>query len=155
MNGGISDGTGRHPATSHRVRWAIIAVAVAVVTFSLVTLWVGRAPGRPAGITGKLVNHGTANVGDGTRITVVLGARSFNPTFLRAPAGTRFVVHLQAEGFSAHSFTVPSLGIDVTVPPGGVADVSITVPDAATSVFYCRFHRALGMQGAIVRQTEP
>jgi plastocyanin len=151
MNRGVSEPTGRHRGVSHDVRWAIlIGVAVVVVAFALVSLWVGRAPGRPAGITGKLVNHGTVNVREGTRVTVVLGARSFNPTFLRGPAGTRFLVHLQAEGFHAHSFTVPSLGIDVTLPPGGVADVSITIPEAATSVFYCRFHRPLGMQGAIL-----
>ena len=71
---------------------------------------------------------------------MILGERSFSPTFLKGAPDTRVVVLLHAEGFHAHSFTVPSLGIDITIPPGGTAEVPITIPAGPTTLFYCRFH---------------
>jgi plastocyanin len=143
----------RGEGTSRGVRRAILLTMAALVVVAVVLIWARPSPDRPTGITGKLVNHGTTNVHEASKITVVLGERSFSPTFLRGPAGTRFLVHLQAEGFHAHSFTVPSLGIDVTLAPGSVTDVPITIPAASTSIFFCRFHRSQGMQGAIIERS--
>src|SRR3954469_23637943 len=145
----MNDPLGGRTTQGRVVRRAILVVGITVAVAVFVSVRLHHSPSRPRGVSGKVIYHGTATVRDGGDVNVVLGDRSFDPTYVKGPAGARFVVHLRAEGFHAHSFTVPSLGIDVTVPPGGTADVPVTIPANPSTVFYCRFHQAQGMQGAI------
>jgi plastocyanin len=53
------------------------------------------------------------------------------------------------DGVSQHSFTMDRLGIDVVVQPGQSATVDVSPPRPGVYPFYCRFHEAYDMRGAI------
>ena len=95
-------------------------------------------------------DHGTADAKDGMELE--LDNFYFGPTVIEATAGQTFKVELFNEGETPHTFTVDSLGIDVTLAPEERKEVSITAPSAAGTVpFYCKFHQTSSkMQGALV-----
>ena len=95
-------------------------------------------------------DHGTATASDGMELE--LDNFYFGPTVIEATPGQTFKVELFNEGGAPHTFTVDSLGIDVTLAPEERKEVSITAPSAAGTVpFYCKFHQTSSkMQGALV-----
>jgi plastocyanin len=72
----------------------------------------------------------------------------FNATFLKADPGATVTVELKNEGKNQHTFTIDSLGIDKVLNPDGKATVQVKIPATGQAAFYCRFHKANGMQGA-------
>jgi plastocyanin len=74
----------------------------------------------------------------------------FGPTFIEADPGSTVTLTLHNEGSVDHTFTVDSADIDETVSPGDEAEVEVQVPNSGSLAYYCRFHRARGMQGAVV-----
>jgi len=95
-------------------------------------------------------DHGTATASDGMELE--LDNFYFGPTVIEATPGQTFKVELFNEGGAPHTFTVDSLGIDVTLAPEERKEVSITAPGTAGTVpFYCKFHQTSSkMQGALV-----
>jgi plastocyanin len=95
-------------------------------------------------------DHGTATAKDGMEVEV--DNFYFGPNVIKATPGQTFKVALANEGGATHTFTIDSLGIDVTLAPEQKMDVTITAPSAAGTVqFYCRFHQSSSnMQGAIL-----
>jgi plastocyanin len=95
-------------------------------------------------------DHGTAEAKDGMEVEV--DNFYFGPTVIEATAGQTFKVELFNEGEVPHTFTVDSLGVDVTLAPQEKKEVTITAPSAAgTVLFYCKFHQTSSkMQGALV-----
>ena len=95
-------------------------------------------------------DHGTAKAKDG--MEVELDNFYFGPNVIEATPGQSFKVELKNEGSAPHTFTIDSLGVDVTVAPGQTGEATVTAPAAAGTVqFYCRFHKSSkNMQGALV-----
>ena len=127
---------------------AVVVLVGIVVGLHLLNRPGASAPG--AALPGKVVNRGTATVAPGATLNITLGSTSFAPTFVKGPSGARIVLHLQNEGYHAHTFTAPALGVDVVLAPGQVADVPVKLPDPGTVRFECTFHSALGMKGAFI-----
>jgi plastocyanin len=100
----------------------------------------------PAGVA----SHGTEKAKDG--LEVELDNFYFGPNVINATAGQVFKLDLANEGSTPHTFTIDSLGIDVTVAPDEKMEVSVTAPSAAGDVeFYCKFHKtSSNMQGVLV-----
>ncbi|MEA2828109.1 MAG: hypothetical protein QOG43_2548 [Actinomycetota bacterium] len=100
----------------------------------------------PAGVTA----HGTEKAKDG--LEVELDNFYFGPNVIEATPGQVFKVDLANEGSAPHTFTIDSLGIDVTVAPDQKMEVSVTAPATAGNLeFYCKFHRtSSNMQGVLV-----
>jgi plastocyanin len=73
----------------------------------------------------------------------------FKPTVVSGDAGSTISVELKNEGSVPHTFTSDDLGVDETVQPGATADVDVTFPGSGTAVYFCSFHRALGMLGEL------
>jgi plastocyanin len=49
-----------------------------------------------------------------------------------------------------HTFTVDAQGVDEELAPGDSIDVDVKIPkNGKAAIFYCRFHKASGMQGAL------
>lgn len=101
-------------------------------------------------LEGNVDDHGTADLGDATTLTLELDDQYFEPTFVRAPGGVTVTITLDNRGDVSHTFTVDELGIDEQVAPGDAATVDVMLPDAGQLAFYCRLHVAAGMQGAFV-----
>ncbi len=105
----------------------------------------------PAGVTleGKVTAHGQKTLTGATpTVEVEQDDFYFGPTFLKADPGATVTVQLKNEGKNQHTFTIDSLGIDQVLNPDGKATVQVKIPATGQAVFYCRFHKANGMQGA-------
>jgi plastocyanin len=134
------------------VRRAIV-VGVVVVTGLLGpgAAVVGASPAKappPVKLSGKVTVTGTKTVKKG-RIDLEQDDFYFNPTFIKAKAGSTIKVKLENEGSASHTFTIDKLSIDKEVAPDKTATVSVKVPKTGAVAFYCRFHKSKGMQGAI------
>jgi plastocyanin len=102
----------------------------------------------PVQLTGQVTNKGTATAANGS-ISIQATDFAFSPTFVKAPGGSTLTVNLKNAGQSTHTFTIDSPHVDQTLAPGATMTVKVTVPSSGSVNFYCRFHRTLGMQGAI------
>lgn len=105
----------------------------------------------PAGVTleGTVNGHGQKSL-TGATPTVAMEQDDFyfGPTFLKADPGATVTVQLKNEGKNQHTFTIDALGIDQVLNPDGKATVQVKIPATGQAVFYCRFHKANGMQGS-------
>jgi plastocyanin len=106
-----------------------------------------------AGLTGKVNfdSDPTNIVATPTSDTqeIELSSYYIGPSFINVKAGTTLHATLKNAGKITHTFTIDSLHIDKTLSPGATATVDITIPASGALQFYCRFHRSMGMQGAI------
>jgi plastocyanin len=103
--------------------------------------------GPPVSLAGTVNDHGTKTL-TGTELEMELDDFYFGPTFVKAPGGTTVKVALENEGKAPHTFTIDALGVDKVLQPGEKATVTVALPAGGTVAFYCRFHKASGMQGA-------
>ena len=102
----------------------------------------------PVKLAGGVNNKGTKTVKGGT-IDVEVSDYYFEPTFLKAKAGTTVKVKLKNAGSAQHTFTIDSQKIDKALSPGSTTTIDVDIPANGTPVnFYCRFHVSSGMQGA-------
>ncbi|MEA3075916.1 MAG: hypothetical protein QOF60_824 [Actinomycetota bacterium] len=74
----------------------------------------------------------------------------FKPSSVNVKGGTTVKVTLKNEGSTAHTFTIASPAVDVTVDPGKTATAEVAVPASGTVPFFCRFHEGSGMKGTLV-----
>ncbi len=103
---------------------------------------------NPVKLSGKVNNKGTATAAGGT-IEIDESDFAFNPTFVRVPSGTKtLTVMVKNVGTTMHTFTIPSQSIDVVLTPSSTAAITVDVSRKGAIPFVCRFHQALGMQGA-------
>lgn len=73
---------------------------------------------------------------------------AFEPKALTAK-GSTLAVNLTNAGSAGHTFTIDDPKIDTTVPAGGTGQVLVALGSKTSVAFYCRFHRASGMEGTI------
>jgi len=132
---------------------AVAVAATVLVSLSIVGPGAGattaaKGGNNPVKLTGKVNVAGTGTATNGT-VAIQATDFAFNPTFVKVPAGTTSVtVNLTNAGTHQHTFTMPSQNVDQVLNPGQSATVTVTVPKSGALMFYCRFHRQLGMQGA-------
>lgn len=99
-------------------------------------------------ISGSVDDRGSA-AASGTTITVAAGDSFFQPTCTTAvPAGT-VTVTIHNNGSALHNFSVTDQSIDMDVSPGQTITVQVKVGSSPVA-YFCKYHRASGMQGALV-----
>jgi plastocyanin len=94
-------------------------------------------------------DHGTKTVSRGGKTEVELDDFYFEPTVLKGRAGSQVTLELKNEGSTEHNFTIDSQGIDKDVEAGEDAKVSVTIPQSGEISFYCKYHKSMGMAGAL------
>jgi plastocyanin len=109
----------------------------------------GASTAAPVQLSGTVTNKGVATASGGS-IEIDAKDLYFSPTFVKAPAGSTLNVTIKNEGTNQHTFTIDGANIDKSLAPGQSTTVSVKVPASGSVNFYCRFHRGVGMQGAIV-----
>ena len=107
----------------------------------------------PVQMPGAVVNKGSLNdsrSGAAFTVTIDVGDDWFSPTFIKAPPGAHVTLHLVDVGQMTHTFTIDGQHVDVVLDSRGQkAGASIVVPSSGQPViFYCKYHQAVGMQGA-------
>jgi plastocyanin len=102
----------------------------------------------PVQLTGKLTNKGVTDATGKTTVELEADDYYFQPTFVKATPGSSLTIQLKNEGKQVHTFTIDGVA-DQMVNPDQTKTIQVTVPQNGAFNFYCRFHRSLGMQGAI------
>jgi plastocyanin len=119
-------------------------------TKSKTTTAVGSS--APVRLSGKVTDKGTKDATGKSSIEIEADDFYFNPTFVKATPGASLEIELKNEGKQLHTFTIQGT-VDQMVNPGETKTIQVSVPTDGAFNFYCRFHRALGMQGAIFTAT--
>jgi plastocyanin len=112
----------------------------------------GSASASPTTITignDTANDHGETSVTGKSSLEVEQDNFYFGPTVITGSAGQQLTVALKNEGTVAHTFTIPSLNVDVELQPDQTKDVQLTFPSSGFTEFYCRFHRTSGMVGEL------
>jgi plastocyanin len=114
----------------------------------------------PVAITGRVVEKGRADdTAEGAEVHVAMdsGDNYFSPTYVKASPGARVTLDITNVGTIAHTFTIDSAHIDkVFGRKGDKATVTVVMPPAGQAlVFYCKYHREAGMQGALYSTPAP
>jgi len=145
---------------------SVVDVASSTVT---ATVQVGNAPRKivvqpgPVGQgvtpvpTAQAPTHGTVTISDhGTlevkgQTTVELEADEyyFKPTFLQGAPGQRLTLEIENESGTLHNISLPEQHLDMDIPPKGKVTVEVVFPASGAVRFFCKFHEALGMHGAL------
>ena len=92
-------------------------------------------------------DHGTKSVSG--EVEIELDDYYFEPTVLKGKPGAKVTLELKNEGSVEHNFTLASQSIDKSLSPGATAKVSVTIPKTGEVSFYCKFHKSMGMAGAL------
>jgi YVTN family beta-propeller protein len=145
---------------------SVVDVASGTVT---ATVQVGNAPRKivvqpgPGGQgvipapTAQAPTHGTMTISDHgilevkgqTTIELEADEYYFKPTFLQGAPGQRLTLEIENESGTLHNISLPEQHLDMDIPPKGTVTVEVVFPASGTVRFFCKFHEALGMHGAL------
>ncbi len=118
---------------------------------AVLLLGVAFAPAAAASqVNGTTINdHGTQNVSNATSVAMTMGNGYFSPSTLQGRPGQTLTIDLTNGSSVSHTFTIASQNVDTTVAPGQKASVTVKFPTSGSTVFICRFHTSMGMNGAL------
>jgi uncharacterized cupredoxin-like copper-binding protein len=94
-------------------------------------------------------NHGFEDVRGGKSVNLDLNDDYFEPTAIKGNRRQKVAVVLKNYGKHLHNFTLPAEGIDRDVAPGKTATLIVHIPRSGEIGFYCKYHKRLGMAGAL------
>ena len=107
-----------------------------------------ESEGTQATIAGLTANdHGTKQVGEDAEVE--LDDFYFDPTVLKGKPGAQVTLELKNEGSTEHNFSIDAQNIDQDVDEGKSATVTVTIPQSGEVSFYCKYHKSMGMAGAL------
>jgi plastocyanin len=95
----------------------------------------------------KANNHGSKTVS--TSAEVEADDYYFKPTVIQGKAGSTVTLDLKNEGSVEHNFSIDGQTIDKDLEPGDSAKVTVTIPKSGAISFYCKYHKSMGMAGAL------
>jgi plastocyanin len=108
----------------------------------------GQSSGTKTTIAGLSANdHGSKEV-SGTA-EVELDDFYFNPTVLKGKPGSKVTLTLKNDGKVKHNFDLDAQKIDKDIDPGKSTTVTVTIPQSGQVSFFCKYHKSMGMAGAL------
>jgi plastocyanin len=138
----------------------VVVIAVPVTLVALAAAGCGGSSKSGSGSTSKsggggqktiagvkANDHGSKNVSG--EAEVELDDFYFEPTVLRGKPGSQVTIELKNEGSTEHNFTIDAQKIDEDVEAGEDAKVTVTFPKSGVLSFYCKYHKSMGMAGAL------
>jgi plastocyanin len=138
----------------------VVVIAVPVTLVALAAAGCGGSSKSGSGSTSKsggggqktiagveANDHGSKNVSG--EAEVELDDFYFEPTVLRGKPGSQVTIELKNEGSTEHNFTIDAQKIDKDVEAGEDAKVTVTFPKSGVLSFYCKYHKSMGMAGAL------
>jgi plastocyanin len=107
------------------------------------------AMAAPVQLSGTVNNHGTKDLAMATSVSLEQDKYYFEPTFVKAEAGSTITVTLKNSSNVEHNFSITSLNIDKDVEANKTETVTVKLPSGTAPItFFCKYHKSLGMQGA-------
>jgi plastocyanin len=108
----------------------------------------GESEGTKTTIAGLSANdHGSKQVSGKTEVE--LDDYYFEPTVLKGKPGSKVTLELKNEGKVEHNFSIDAQHIDKDIDAGEGATVAVTIPQSGELSFYCKYHKNMGMAGAL------
>jgi plastocyanin len=107
----------------------------------------GRCPAR-SGLRGSVNDHGAATA-IGPRLQVLAGDSFFAPTCQTGVRPGTVTLLVRNTGRMLHNLSIPRQRVDRDVLPGRTITVKVKVAGAAVP-YFCKYHRAAGMAGALL-----
>jgi YVTN family beta-propeller protein len=109
------------------------------------------APTAPASTHGTMTisDHGTLEVKGQTMVELEADEYYFKPTFLQGTPGQWLQLEIENESGTLHNISLPEQHLDLDIPPRGKVTAEVVFPASGTVRFFCKFHEALGMHGAL------
>jgi YVTN family beta-propeller protein len=161
-----TDGRTAYVANEGSQDVSVVDVASGTVT---ATVQVGNAPRKlvvQPGATGQgmtpapaaqsptqgtmtISDYGTLEVAGQTTLELEADEYYFKPTFLQGTPGQRLQLEIENESGTLHNISLPEQHLDVDIPPKGKVTVAVVFPTSGAVRFFCKFHEALGMHGAL------
>lgn len=116
----------------------------------------GASEGATVTIDGATFSdHGSRDVTGQAELELEADDYYFEPTFVRGAPGQTIRLEVDNESGTLHNLSIPSQRIDADLAPHGKAEVEVTIPQDGTVRFFCKFHEALGMNGALLAGDAP
>jgi len=84
-----------------------------------------------------------ADVAGKTSFTIDTYDDFFSPNTLMGSANQKLNLTIDNKGAAAHTFTIESENVDVTLMPGTSQTVKVTFPKSGSTQFVCRFHETM------------
>jgi len=94
-------------------------------------------------------DHGTLEVKGQTTVELEADEYYFKPTILQGASGQRLTLEIENESGTLHNISLPEQHLDMDIPPKGKVTVEVVFPASGAVRFFCKFHEALGMHGAL------
>jgi plastocyanin len=126
---------------------------------ALVLASCSSGPKPPVPMSGRVIEKARLDdTAKGAEVTVAIdsGDDYFSPTYIKVAPGAHVTFDITNTGSIAHTFTIDPSSINSTHVDrsfgrkGDTATVSVVAPAAGQAlVFYCKYHREAGMQGAV------
>jgi YVTN family beta-propeller protein len=95
-------------------------------------------------------DHGTQDVRGKAEVHLEADDYYFEPTVLRGQPGQTVKLVIENESGTLHNLSLPAQGLDKDIPLKGSVEVEVTFPPSGELRFFCKFHSALGMHGALL-----
>lgn len=92
--------------------------------------------------------HGALAVDSGS-VELEAGDQFFDPTCLTGVSGDTVTLTITNTGQSLHNIQIEDQNLDKDIPPGEAVTVDVEVGSEPVA-FTCKYHRSLGMNGAVV-----
>jgi plastocyanin len=107
----------------------------------------GKCPAS-AGLPSNVNDHGAA-AASGSQLSIEAHDSFFSPTCMTGvPSGT-VTLKVHNAGKILHNMSIPELHIDEDVPSGQTIQVQVKM-GSKPLMFFCKYHRASGMLGALI-----
>ncbi len=116
----------------------IIVIAIVVVGASLL-VWRFNGSSQPADTAGPTASQGAAAVAGVQEVTVNVESTQYVPSNVTVKQGQKVKMNLVTNNTSGciRSFTIPSLGINKTLPASGTTSVEFVAMQKGTIPFSC------------------
>lgn len=98
---------------------------------------------------GSVDDHGASAAPAKTSFNVEAGDSFFSPTCVTGVRAGTIQLTAKNTGKALHNISLPAQSVDRDVAPGETVTVSMTM-GATNLVYFCKYHRAAGMLGALV-----
>jgi plastocyanin len=140
------------------------ALLAAVAALALSACGSSSSGGSSGGSSSKTTASSGGGYGGGSKTTAASSGGSkaatsggevemynnyFKPKVISGKPGATVKIELKNEGSTEHSFNVDSQKIEKELEAGKDTTVSVKIPASGSLQFYCKYHKALGMTGAI------
>jgi plastocyanin len=125
----------------------LVRITLVAASLALLGVACGGGGSSASNTTPPTATSSPSASGSGaTTTTLTLKDNVFDPSTFTFPAGQR--ITLKNEGAALHNFSIEGQNVSHDVKPGETETEDIEVPPG-TYTFFCKYHRALGMQGTI------